>query len=71
MSRCRACNNSMDVSFFEPEVEPGAKSPGLIQEDLCSGCLMIVRAQLYNGGPDNEIDNLTHELGIGLGGWDE
>lgn len=69
--RCRACNNEMEVNWYEPEVEPGAKSPGVLLEDLCSGCLMIVRAQLYNGGADNEIDNLTHSLGLDFGGYDD
>lgn len=69
--RCRACNREMEVNFYEPKVEAGAKPPGILLEDLCPGCLMIVRAQLYNGGPDNEIDNLTQELGIDFGGYDE
>lgn len=63
--RCKACNNEMEVRFYEPEVEDGAKPTGPILEDLCPGCLMIVRAQLYGAdGPDNEIENLTHALGL-------
>lgn len=62
--RCKACNGEMEVVWWEPELEPGAAPIGALLEDMCPGCLMIVRSQLYDGGADNEIETLTHSLGL-------
>jgi len=49
----------MPVTFRAIE---GLKQPVL--ETLCPHCLYIIRATLYDGGPDNELDNIMCELGI-------
>lgn len=55
--RCKACNNPVEVRWFQPP-----DSLAILLESLCPLCLHIVRATLYDGGPDNEIDVIM-ELG--------
>lgn len=49
----------MPVAFRAVE---GLKTPVL--ETLCPACLYIIRASLYDGGPDNELETIICELGI-------
>jgi len=60
--RCRACDRPIEEStplFYNPE-----GTDLLVLETLCAKCLYIIRADLYDGGPDNEIETLTHSVGI-------
>lgn len=60
--RCRACDKKTDVAWWYPD-----DAAGPVLETLCPSCLFFVRAMLYDGGPDNEIETLTMTLGIDSG----
>lgn len=60
--RCKACDKEIEVNYWQPE-----DSPVVILEDLCPYCLYIVRASVYDGGPDNELDTIAQSLGVDHG----
>lgn len=57
--RCRACNFKIKAEWV---VHEEGCAPML--EDLCQRCKYIVRASNYDGGPDNELDNIFISFGI-------
>lgn len=59
--RCKACNKEMDPLQLFRQVD-GVDH--LVIEDLCSECLFIVRAMNYDGGPDNEVEEIMATIGV-------
>lgn len=60
--RCKACDRPIEESvplFYVPE---DMDTP--VMEILCAKCLYIVRADLYDGGVEDSVENLTHTIGI-------